>query len=293
MKISRFIFVVFFLISSLNASLKEEYYFGVTIYKFDRVHQNKVKRIILKTISKMAKAMDEKINIIFIEGEENLLKDLKKFEKMNMGVIYSSFYLENKEEIKKIAKSPFLFTNNGTEKTQYYLIANKKSKIKSIKDLRGKSFASLTIDDNYATWVDYLVRKNLNTSYESIIKSQKKYNKNEKLLLNVYFNTVDFTVVSKVVYEDMILLNPAIKKNLVIIEKSDPIFFFALGIFHKKTPKRLVDKFQLSIENGEFNKSLGDLYKMLNLYGVQSSSFEDLKSLDKFYSDYLKLKKSK
>lgn len=287
----KYILIVFFLTSALHASIKNEYYFGITIYKFDQVYQNKVKRIILKTIGKMSEALKTKINVVFIEREDELLEDFKKFKKFNMMVIYSSFYLENKEEIKKISKNPFLFNNDNNRKTQYYLIANKKSKIKSIKDLKNKSFVSLTIDDNYGTWVDFLVRKKLHTSYKNIIKSEKAVNKNEKLLLNVYFNNVDFTAVSKVVYDDMILLNPSIKKNLLIIEKSEPIFFFALGIFHKETSSELSDKFQRTIDNGEFNRRFGDLYKMLNLYGLQRTSFEELKPLDDFYSEYLDLKK--
>lgn len=286
----KYILVLLLAISTLHGSLKDEYNFGITIYKFDKVYKNKVKRIILKTVDKMEKVLESKINIVFIESEDNLLKDFKKFKKINTMIIYSSFYLEHNEEIKKITKNPFLF-NSNSKKTQYYLIANKKSNIKSIKDLRNKSFVSLTIDDNYSTWVDFLVRRNLNTSYKNIIKKEKKVNKNEKLLLNVYFNSVDFTAVSKVVYDDMVLLNPAIKKDLVIIAKSKPIFFFGLGLFHKNTSPKLTKNFQKAVDSGTFNKEFGNLYKMLNLYGIQKTSFEDLKPLDDFYSEYLKLKK--
>ena len=293
MKNFKYIIILLFLTSALHSNIKNEYYFGITIYKFDEVYQNKVKRIILKTINKMSESLDLKINVVFIEKEDDLLENFKKYEKYNTMIVFSSFYLENKEEIQKISKNPFLFNNSSNKNTQYYLIASKKSKIKSIKDLKNKSFASLTIDDNYGTWVDYLIRKELNTSSKNVIKSEKRVNKNEKLLLNVYFNNVDFTAVSKVVYDDMVLLNPSIKKNLVIIEKSEPIFFFGLGIFHKDTPQRLTDAFQKAVDTDEFNKNFGDLYKMLNLYGVQKTSFEDLKPLDDFYSEYLKLKMRK
>lgn len=288
----KYIVVLLLIISTLHGSLKDEYSLGIAIYKFDHVYKNKVKRILLKTVDKMEKVLDSKINIVFIESGDNILKDFKEFKKINTMIVYSSFYLEHNEEIKKITKNPFLF-NNNIKKTQYYLVANKKSNINSVEDLRGKSFVSLTIDDNYATWVDFLVRNNLNTSYKNIIKSEKKVNKNEKLLLNVYFNSVDFTVVSKVVYDDMVLLNPALKKDLIIISKSKPIFFFGLGLFHKNTSLKLIKKFQEAVDSGIFNKEFGDLYKKLNFYGIQKTSFKDLKPLDDFYSEYLKLKEGR
>lgn len=289
MKFFKYILIFLFVTLTLHANLKEEYTFGITIYKFDKVYQNKAKRLILKTLDKMAEKLDSKISVIFIDSEDKLLEDFKKFEKMNTMIVYSSFYLKNKEEIKKISKNPFLF-NNSKKMTQYYLIANKKSNIKSSKDLKNKSFASLTIDDNYSTWIDFLVRKNLNTSFRNIIKNEKRVNKNEKLLLNVYFNKVDFTAVSKIFYDDMVLLNPSITKNLVIIEKSEPIFFFSLGLFHKNTPSKLTEAFHRLIDDGSFNKEFRNLYKVLNLYGIQKTSFESLKSLDDFYNNYLKLK---
>ena len=291
MKTIKYLLLVLLLTSSAYANLKNEYNFGISIYKFDKVYQGKVKKVILKIVDEMSKTLDSKINISFIEDESKLLEDFANFEKMNVMIIYSSFYLENKEEIKKISINPFLFNNDNTKKTQYYLVANKTSKIKSVNDLRNKTFVSLSIDSNYSTWLDYLVRKNLNTSYEKIIKSEKTVSRNQKLLLNVYFNDVDFTAVSKIVYDDMVLLNPSITKNLVIIEKSKPIFFFGLGVFHKKTPKKLIDIFQKAVDDGTFNKKFSELYKLINLYGIQKTSFEDLKPLDDFYSDYLKLKK--
>ena len=67
-------------------------------------------------------------------------------------------------------KNLIVFFNNSSEKTKYYLIANKKSNIKSIKDLKDKSFITLSIDDNYSNWLDTLVRKELDVSYKKIIK---------------------------------------------------------------------------------------------------------------------------
>ncbi len=45
------------------------------------------------------------------------------------------------------------------------------------------------------------------------------YKKNQRLILNIYFNKADFSVVSKTVYRDMILLNPSIEKRIKVIKK--------------------------------------------------------------------------
>ncbi|WP_072680387.1 PhnD/SsuA/transferrin family substrate-binding protein [Arcobacter sp. LA11] len=291
----KYLYIILFLALSLNAvnkDLTKEYYFGVAINKFNKANQNRIKYLLLRLTNEMQSLYKAKINIVFIENDKDLLKDFQSFNKMNAMVVYTNFYLQNKEELKKVSMNPFLFNSASQEKNQYYLIANKESNIKTVKDLKNKTYAGYVADDGYEVWLDYIVRKELNTSIENIIKEKNIKQKNKKLLLDVYFNKSDFTVVSKVVYNDMLLLNPAIEKNTVIIEKSEPIFFFGLGLFHKNTPKELVEDFFKIVDNGDFNRKFKELFLILNLYGLQKTSFEDLRSLDTYYDEYNRLKKS-
>ncbi|PLY06503.1 MAG: hypothetical protein C0625_09100 [Arcobacter sp.] len=292
MKFFKYILIVLVLNLSLQANLDDGFYFGVSIYKFDKSSQSRTKRSVLKIMEEWEKLFDKKIKIIFIENEENLLKDFKKFEKMNAIITFTTFYLKNKEELKKYSVKPFIVSAGESKKTSYYLVANKNSNIKLIKDLKNKTFSYYTVDKGYSIWLDYLIRKNLNTSLHEIIKKKNNVSKDKKLLLDVYFNKSDFTVVSKIIYDDMILLNPSIRKNLTIIEKSKPMFFFGLGLLHKDTSPELIDLFIKIFESGEFNKKFSEVYKLLNLYGIQKSSYEELKDLDDFYDEYKELKKS-
>jgi len=291
MKTFRTLGFIFIMVSSLSGNLLNEYTLAVSIYKLDNATQNRAKRLTLKTAKELSKTLKRKLNVIFIKDEETLLKDYINFNKYNMMLNYPSFYLQNRDKLKENSVNPFLFYNSGTQKTQYYLIANKKSKIKDISNLTNKSFSALSIDENYVTWLDYLIRKEFNTSYNNIVSKVKKVHKNDRLLLDVYFEKVDFTVVSKVVYDDISLLNPSIKKKLHIVTKSEPIFFFGLGVFHKSTPKELVDKFQEIIDNGVFNKKFSAVFRLLNMYDIQKTSFQELESVDRFYDEYLKLKR--
>ncbi len=252
----KYLYIILFVTLSLNAvnkDLTKDYYIGVAINKFNKANQNRIKFLLLRLTSEMQSLYKAKINIVFIENDDNLLEDFQAFNKMNAMVVYTNFYLQNKEKLRGVSVNPFLFNSASKEKNQYYLVANKKSNINTIKDLKNKIYASYVADDGYEVWLDYIVRKKLNTSVNSIIKKKNIKQKNQKLLLDVYFNKSDFTVISKVVYEDMLLLNPAIEKSVVIVEKSEPIFFFGLGLFHKDTPKKLVKSiFFRIVDSGEF-----------------------------------------
>jgi len=277
--------------STINADLNNIYHVGLSIDKFDKPNQNRVKRLIKKLSNELGKVYGSKIEVLFFDNHTNLLKEFRKYEKLNIIVIFPTFYLNNKDEVHKIAKNPFLFNNQKASKGQYYLVTNKKSEINSIKDLNNKSFAAYEFDDGYTIWADYLVRKRLDVSLESIIKKKESFYSKKKLLLNVYFNKSNFTVVPKVVYNDMLLLNPSIKKNLKIIKKSKPIFFVGIGFFHKKTPNELVEVFNKHMYDDIFMDKFQNIFTLLDLFGTQKISFDDIKDLDSYYDEYLKLKK--
>ena len=291
MKVFKYLLIVVIMNISLHAKINEEYYIGVAIYKFDKSNQNRIKSVLIKLTNEWQKFFDKKINIVFIEDEKNLLKDFEKFEKMNILIAFTTFYLENKEELHKFSTQPFLFNNDSSTKTQYYLIANKNSEINSIEDLKNKTFSSLSIDRGYSIWLDYLVRKRLKVSLDNIIKEKHEFYTNSRLLLDVYFNKSDFTVVSKIVYDDMLLLNPSLKKNLIILEKSKPMFFFALGLFHKNTSKELIDSFMKVVYSKKFDEMFRNLFTPLNLYGMQKTSFKNLEDINNYYDEYKKLKR--
>lgn len=288
----KYLFILFFLITALKADINNEYYFGVSISKYNKSYQNRIKHLILKLAKDVQKYFDEKISVVFLDSDKNVLKDFKSYQKMNVLVVHSDFYLKNKEMLKKISKRPFLFNNIGNKKNQYYLIANKESNIKKLSDLKNRVYSYYKGDDSYNIWADYTFRKDLKLSLSELTKKKIVVEKSQKLMLDVFFKKSDFSVVTKVLYDDMVLLNPAIEKKIVILKKSKPIFFLAIGLFHKDMPEKLVAQYYKLIDNGEFNRKFANLYKLLYVYGIQKTSFDDLKELDIYYDEYKKLKKS-
>lgn len=287
----KYLLIILILSLSLKANVHKDLYLGVMLNKFNKSNQNRFKHLILKIIKEIELSYEEKIYVSFIENDKNLLKDFEAFKKINVIIVTPRFYLDNKEKLKEISFNPFLFNHNSDRKTQYYLIANKSSKIKSIKDLKGKVFASFVLSDSYIMWLDYLIRKSFGASYEKIVKKREIEKTTQTLLLDVYFNKSDFTVVSDIVYHDMILLNPAIKKNLIIIEKSKPIFFLGVGFFNKKTSQKIVNIFRTFLNDGTFNERFAELFILLDAYGIQKTTFEDLEEIEKLYDEYKILEK--
>ncbi len=289
MKVFKYL-IILFLTVSLNADIDKEYYVGIGIYNYDNVYKNRIKKIILKLANKLEKSYEYKVNLIFLDDESSILDDFKSYKKMNLLINYLGFYLKNKEILKDITKKPFLFNNNENRRNQFYLLVNKKSNINSLKDLKGKSFASFVGDEGFSIWLDYLTIKNLNKSYKKVIEKEYKVQKKQRLVLDLYFNKADFSVVSKTIYDDMLLLNPSIKKRVKVLKKSKQIFFFSLGLFHKSMPDDLADIFYKYIGDGKYNEDFSELFKLVNAYGMQQITFEELKDLDDFYREYKKLK---
>ena len=136
----------------------------------------------------------------------------------------------------------------------------------------------------------FLFYKKLNTSYKKIISSTKYVNTTKRLLLDVYFKKYDFTVVPRKVYNDMVLLNPALEKELIIIEKSKPIFIYGLGLIQKKAPQVIVDKMNKIIEDESFRNRIKDMLSLVDRSRFKRIEFDDLKELESFWNEYKILK---
>lgn len=274
----------------VQANIKQSFMIGISISEYDRVNQNKVKRLILKVSQEFEKLFPYKLNIVFFDKNEKLEEEFVRFEKINMLITYTSFYLKHKTLMKQYGVNPFILKDENNQKTQYYLVANKQSGIQTLKDIKGKSYSSFDVETNYKVWLDYLALKEFGQSYQKIIRLEQGKQKYNAMLLDVYFNKHDFTIVSKHVYEDMILLNPSIRKNLTIVQKSEPIFLYSVGYFHKQTSPELIDAFNTLIEEDGFKKAMSELLDFLGLLRLERIDFNDLKKLEDFYEEYLALK---
>ena len=291
MKIFKYFALLFFLVSNLYSQSKENFSLAVSISEYSIADQNRIKNLASSLLNKINDEIPINITMSFYEDEEKLLDDFKNKKNINTMILSPQFYFKNKKLVKEISKNPFIFKNQEIKNSQLLLIANKNSKITSINDLNDKSFANSLYLKNNSLWLDYLTLKKLNKPYKKIIKKESISTKTSTALLDVYFNKADFCTIDKNVYEDMLVLNPSLNKNLTIIEHSDEIFFFAFASVYKDMSSESVKELNDFITNEKFKSNFREFFKLINLYSSSLIEFKDLKEIEEFYEEYENLKK--
>jgi hypothetical protein len=144
---------------------------------------------------------------------------------------------------------------------------------------------------NNSAWLDYMTLKKLKKPYTQLIKEESLSTKASTALLDVYFNKADFCIIDKDMYEDMLILNPSLKKNLTIIEKSDEIFFYAFTAVHNDVSDESLIVLDDFFTNKEFKSSFREFFKLISLNSIKAIEFKDFDKIEQFYSEYQNLKK--
>ncbi len=291
MKIFKYFVLLILLFSNSYSEEVNDFTFGVSSFSKNKINQDKIEKLTNNLLSKARKDYNKNLNVFFYESEEALFKDFKERKNVNALVVSPEFYSENKEEIKKISKNPFVYKNSEVNNSQLLLIANKDSKINSLKDLKDKIFINTEYVQNYSIWLNYLHLKNLYIPYKKVIKEELTSSKSTKAVLDVYFKKADFCIIEKDIYENMLILNPSLKNNLTIIEKSPEIFFLAFTTIHKDSPEEFVILINEMLDNKKFKNDFKELLKLINLNSTLKIEFEDLKEMENFYDEYRELKK--
>lgn len=290
MRILKYFLLLIILISNLYSQIEDRYSFGISMSGYDSSNQNRIKRLSLNLLDKIRVDYQKNIDVFFYEDDAKLLKDFEEKNNINALIIFSNIYLRNKEFLKNISKNPYVYRRTKSLNSKFYLVANKKSNIKSINDLKGKTFIHSIYEKNYALWLDYLTLKKFKKSYNEIILKDLTSQKTSTSLLDVYFEKADFCVIDKEIYEDVVSLNPSIIKNLSIIEESPEIFISSISVLHKDVSSDFVDFLNKLIISGKFEEDFRELFSLIDLDNVSQIEFKDLDDLDKFYDEYKFLK---
>jgi ABC-type phosphate/phosphonate transport system substrate-binding protein len=291
MKIFKYFVLLSFLVSSLYSQDESKFTFGISSFHNTISNQDRIEKLTINLVEKIKKDYKKDFNVIFYKDEKVLLKDFKERKNIDAIVINPETYFENKNMIKEISENPFIYKNSKVNYSQLLLIANKNSKINSLKDLKNKVFINTQYSQSYSIWLDYLYLKNTHTAYKNIIKNELFSSKPSTALLDVYFNKADFCIIEKDVYENMLILNPSLSKNLMIIEKSPEIFFASFTSIHKDTPQKSVDLINEIVDSKDFKNDFREFLKLINLDSASKIEFEDLKEMENFYEEYKELKK--
>ncbi len=286
-------FILSTLFIALYADINKNIHIAYPIYKYTDIQKNKIKSISFRAVKEIENELKIKVFPYFLKNEKEEIESFKKNKDINILMTYTSTYLRNKEFFKSISKEMFSMIGAKKDFAQYYLVSNKTSNIKTIKDLKNKKYAAFNGNENYTMWLDYLTLNKLGKPYKDVIKKKHYCTKEKSLILEVFFKKSDFTIISKKIYEDMLLLNPSLEKELNIIEKSKAIFTTSITFIHKNSSKKVVDDYYRAYINKGSIKRFEYLFGFIDADKMEKIEFKDLKPLEDFYDKYLKLKNNK
>jgi len=236
-----------------------------------------------------AKIWNTKVNNDNRYEDEVILKIYDDFDNMvDMYVnkkLYSiilsprKYYLD-KEKFDKITHLKWVFTRGKNTFSKFYLLKNKsfKGNIKNVKNL-----IILYKEEMSKNWVEYYSLKNNIKNVEF-----KKIEKDNKLVFNVFFKN-KFSVVRQELFDTMVKINPQIKTRVEIVKESEQIFPISLSLDRKNLAEKL-KHLHASIKKdiNENNVQL-ESFKHVDVNGIKVLTDDELKPLDKFYEDYLKI----
>ncbi len=221
---------------------------------------------------------DEVIIKIYDDFDEMI--DMYVNKKLYSIILSPRKYYLDKEKLDKITHLKWVFTRGKNTFSKFYLLKNKsfKGNIKNVKNL-----TILYKEEMSKNWVEYYTLKNNIKNVEF-----KKIEKDNKLVFNVFFKN-EFSVVRQELYDTMVKINPQIKTKVEIIKESEQIFPISLSLDRKDLAEKLkylhdsIDK-----DINENNLQL-ESFKHIDINGIKILKDDELKPLDKFYEDYLKI----
>ena len=170
------------------------------------------------------------------------------------------------------------------------LIARTDKNIAGVKDLRDKKFLMLENDELAEIFIDTLFLKQFHKGYQNIVSTVQNQKKASRIVLDIFFNKADAGVVYRNAYEVTVELNPEIASKIIILEyypiKSRNFSYFVHGW---PFADDLTTVAVTSLKDSVKARQILDVFKTPEL-GI--CKVNELDGFQKFYTDYLKLKRT-
>jgi ABC-type phosphate/phosphonate transport system substrate-binding protein len=232
-----------------------------------------------------------KVKVKFYDSNDFMYEEFKNDE-LDVITVDLLFYFKNETEIKN--NSSHIWSMKMSEKTfdEYYLISRKSKNLDGFSDLKNRTLAIKKSDSNSKIWLDkesYLINKKISTK---LLKELKLENKESTVILDVFFKKYDYGIVTKEAWDFLSEFNPAIKKKVKIISKSQDIFLPFIGFISKDASSNSVDVFFKLTEDFK-------AYIIKNSINFKSNTYDSLLNLDndslyilrEYYNEYFELEK--
>lgn len=229
------------------------------------------------------------LKVLFYDTKEELFNDYLNGN-LDMIVLDFDFYTANRLKVNEISDFFWSMAFLPTKELSYCLAKRKDLVFNDYFDLKNRVISIKKMELLPNDWIDKRTLENTNLQLSQIAKKILYESKESTLLLNVFFKKSDYAVIRKETWKTMIELNPAIEKNLELLECSKTNFAPFLGFFSKKLSKANKELFFDVVGKLSKYEDSEQLFSILNfdhIFEIQKEQIDDI--LD-FYNQYNSLK---
>lgn len=259
-------------------------------------NKSDVEASVLYWVNEISRDYSSKVNTncrIYDDFSE-ILKS-KDNHKNRLYVTSTIEYLKMKEEV-NILPEAIININicKGDEGERFIILSDKKSKFKSITDLKD---AKISISSDYSGtsiqyyWLNNLFNKQFGTSFDKYSKNISVAKEYKQALMDVFFGKSDVCIINKFTYYTMIKLNPQIDKTLqVIVESEDfaPKVIYLSDTFDQKLKSFILSRL-LKLNKYDTGKQIKDVFRYDNIVLFEESLINSAKKL---YNESIKNNKN-
>lgn len=221
------------------------------------------------------------------ENNNDIITDLKQ-NKLDLISILTTDYFEIS---KKLDVEPyFINSNNGKYGYSFLLLVRKDSGLKSLADLKNKRIiiTSDTFSQLITMWLETTLYDK-EQKFSEFFSEFKEVDKSSRALLQVFFNQTDACILPEESFETISELNPQLKNELIIIEKS-PEYVATIMCLNKNIKKSVKKATLDAAQNLTTTISGMQLTSLFKSDGFLMYKPEHLKSTLDLYDKYNKIK---
>lgn len=291
--IKKYIFIFILFTITLFASEKDNEFnavFGIAT-ESSVLSKFKDAKVVLKSwIENLTETYNGEVEVKFYNKTSSLYEDFIA-NKIDIAAVDLIFYFENKDEIDRIGEKKWTLFMGGNGYKRYYLLGNKKKKLRGFNNLKNKTISLKKEDSNSKLWLEKESLEVNKLSSEKLVKKFVFTDSDRTILLNLFFGKVDYGIVEEKAWNIILQINPAIEKKVEILSVSPNIFLEFIGFFSKQADVRTSEVFFDIGENLKSIKGSRKITEMLELDSIYQVSDDYLKDTNQYFKEYFNLKK--
>jgi len=233
---------------------------------------------------------DADIDMFFYDNTAKLYEHFNE-NKVNVALFDLPYFFKYRKKIDLSKDTNWSILIDNEKFTHYYLIGKNDKKFNGFNDFKNKILSIKRDDEIAKIWLNKKSYEINKKKASKVLKLVKEESKDRTVLFNVFFGKADYAVIREKAWETIVSFNPAIKKRVKIIEKSNVKFLPFLGVVNKNTPSKAAKLFFQESVNLSKLEGGNKVLKALKFNRIYQLADEDLVELDKYYNDYFRLEK--